>query len=150
MSLGSSLSFKYVWLNNKDTFCLYNFIKILSEFPDKCLVLSGWNWWMNLPKIVPSAFGTQFYPTLHLRNLLLCYKKPKNFQKLFKNTHYACKRPLMMAYERSESAQENFGKFHIYPNTLFRQDVTQGQFLAEFNWFEFIVFLFLDWLPYHG
>ena len=27
--LGSSLSFKHVWLNDKDTFCLYNFIKIL-------------------------------------------------------------------------------------------------------------------------
>ena len=24
--------FKHVWLNNKDTFCLYNFIKILSSF----------------------------------------------------------------------------------------------------------------------
>ena len=31
--LGSSLSFKRIWLNNRDTFCLYNFIK----FPDKCL-----------------------------------------------------------------------------------------------------------------
>ena len=30
--LGSSHLFKHVWLNNKDTFCLYNFIKILSSF----------------------------------------------------------------------------------------------------------------------
>ena len=39
-----------VWLNNKATFCLYNFIKILSSFLISVLV-SGWNWWMNLPKI---------------------------------------------------------------------------------------------------
>ena len=38
----------YVWLNNEDTFCLYNFIKILSSFLISVLV-SGWNWWMNLP-----------------------------------------------------------------------------------------------------
>ena len=32
------LSFKHVWLNHKDTFCLHNFIKILNiKFPDKCL-----------------------------------------------------------------------------------------------------------------
>ena len=47
--LGSSLSLKPVWLNNKDTFCLYHFIKILSSFLINVLV-SGWNWWMNLPK----------------------------------------------------------------------------------------------------
>ena len=36
----------------------------------------------------------------------------KNFQKLFKkNTLYMSKQPLMMAYERSESARDNFGKF---------------------------------------
>ena len=28
----------YVWLNNKDTFCLYNFIKILSSFLISVLV----------------------------------------------------------------------------------------------------------------
>ena len=44
----SSLSFKHVWLGNKDTFCLYNFIKIFSSFLISVLV-SGWNWWMNLP-----------------------------------------------------------------------------------------------------
>ena len=33
-----------------DTFCLYNFIKILSSFLISILV-SGWNWWMNLPKL---------------------------------------------------------------------------------------------------
>ena len=30
--LGSSILFKHVWLDNKDTFCQYNFIKILSIF----------------------------------------------------------------------------------------------------------------------
>ena len=30
------------------------------------------------------------------------------------------------------------------------QDVTQGQFLAEFNKYEFRVLLFLVQLPYHG
>ena len=37
-------------LNNKDTFCLCNFIKILSSFLISVLV-SGWNWGMNLPKL---------------------------------------------------------------------------------------------------
>ena len=46
----------YVWLNNKDTFFLYIFIKILSSFLINVLV-SGWNWWMIFTKIVPSAFG---------------------------------------------------------------------------------------------
>ena len=40
----------YVWLNNKSTFCLYYFIKILLSFLTSVLVL-GWNWWMNLPKL---------------------------------------------------------------------------------------------------
>ena len=30
--LGSCLSFKHVWLNDKNTFCLYNFIRILLSF----------------------------------------------------------------------------------------------------------------------
>ena len=42
VKLGSSLSFKHVWLNNKDTFCLYDFMKILSNFRISLLV-SGWN-----------------------------------------------------------------------------------------------------------
>ena len=41
-----------VWLNNKDTFWLYDFIKILSSFLISVLV-SGWNWSMNLPKLSP-------------------------------------------------------------------------------------------------
>ena len=41
---------KHVLINNKDTFCLYNFIKILSSFLINVL-FSGWNWWMNLPKL---------------------------------------------------------------------------------------------------
>ena len=48
--LGSSLSFKHVWLNNKDTFCQYNFIETLSSFFISVLV-SDWNWWMNLSKL---------------------------------------------------------------------------------------------------
>ena len=47
--MGSSLSIKYVWLNNDDTFCLYNFIKIRASFLTSDLD-SGWNWSMNLPK----------------------------------------------------------------------------------------------------
>ena len=52
----------YVSLNNKDIFCLYNLIKILSNFLISVLV-SGWNYWMNLPKIVPSAFGPFIRPS---------------------------------------------------------------------------------------
>ena len=37
--------YKHIWLNNKDKFCLYNFIKILSSFLISVLV-SSWNWWM--------------------------------------------------------------------------------------------------------
>ena len=37
--LGSTLSFKHILLNNKDTFCLYNFIRILSSFMTSVLVL---------------------------------------------------------------------------------------------------------------
>ena len=40
--------FKHVSLNSKDTFCLYNLIKILSSFLISILVL-GSNWGMNLP-----------------------------------------------------------------------------------------------------
>ena len=50
--LGSSCSFKHVSLNSKDKFCLYNLFKILSSFRISVLV-SGWNWWMNLPKLSP-------------------------------------------------------------------------------------------------
>ena len=30
--VGRQSFIKYVWLNNKDTFCQYNFIKIFSSF----------------------------------------------------------------------------------------------------------------------
>ena len=54
--LGSSLSFKHVLLNNKDTFCLNNFIRFLSRFQDyKCF-----DFWLELldefTEIVPSTF----------------------------------------------------------------------------------------------
>ena len=39
-----------VWLKNKDTFCQYNFIKILSSFL-KSVLVSGWNWCLNSPKL---------------------------------------------------------------------------------------------------
>ena len=42
--------FKHVSLNNKDKFCLYNLFKILSSFLISVL-LSSWNWWMNLPQL---------------------------------------------------------------------------------------------------
>ena len=48
--VGSSRSFKHVSLNNKDKYCLYNSFKILSSFLLSILV-SGWNWLMNFPKI---------------------------------------------------------------------------------------------------
>ena len=95
--LGSSLSCKHVWLNNKDTFCLYSF-KSLSSFLISVLVL-GWNWWINLSKLSRAllkclhfffkyslfldyilflliAFcflnssASQFYPILRLRNFV--------------------------------------------------------------------------------
>ena len=48
--LVSSLSFNHVWLDNKDTLCLYNFIKFLFSFQVSILVL-GWNWKMNIQKL---------------------------------------------------------------------------------------------------
>ena len=36
------------------------------------------------------------------------------------------------------------------PNPPHEQEETQGQIFVEFNWFEFRVFLFLDWLPNLG
>ena len=48
--LGSNLSFKQVWINNQDTFCVNDFNKILSSFQVSVFV-SDWKWWMNLPKL---------------------------------------------------------------------------------------------------
>ena len=48
--VGQQFSSKHVWLNNIDTFCLYNFTKIFSSFLISVLV-SRWNWWTNLPKL---------------------------------------------------------------------------------------------------
>ena len=53
--LSSSRSFNHVSLNCKDTFCLYNLIKILSSFLISVSV-SGWNWWMDLPKLSWAQF----------------------------------------------------------------------------------------------
>ena len=54
--MGSSVSFKHLLLNDKNTFCLYDFIKILSSFLISDLV-SGWNWRMNLAKLSPALSG---------------------------------------------------------------------------------------------
>ena len=43
-------AYKYVWLNNKDTFCQYDFMRSLSSFLTSPLIL-GWNWLTNLPKL---------------------------------------------------------------------------------------------------
>ena len=48
--LGSSHSFKHVSLNDKDKFCLNDSFKSLSSFLISVLV-SGWNWLMNFPKL---------------------------------------------------------------------------------------------------
>ena len=42
VQFSNSFSFKYVCLNYKDAFCLYNFIKIISSNLMIVLVL-GWN-----------------------------------------------------------------------------------------------------------
>ena len=41
--LSNSPSFEHVWLNNKVTFCLNNFLRIISSFLTNDLVL-GWSW----------------------------------------------------------------------------------------------------------
>ena len=52
---------------------------------------------------------TLFFIQRCIRIFLLCYKK---LSKTFKNnTPYTNKQPLMIAYEVSESAGDNFGKF---------------------------------------
>ena len=44
--------------------------------------------------------------------IMLCYKNLKlSKNSLKKSTLYTCKQPLMMAYERSESSRNKFGKF---------------------------------------
>ena len=54
--LGRILSFKHVWLNNKDTFCLYKFYWDPLKFSHKCL---GFRLELvdEFTKIVPDAFG---------------------------------------------------------------------------------------------
>ena len=48
--------YEHVWLNNKDTFCLYNFIRILSSFLASVLGFS-WSRLMNLPKLSRKLSG---------------------------------------------------------------------------------------------
>ena len=60
------------------------------------------------------SLSSQFNQTIHLCNFCNVIK---NFLK--KYNLYTCKQPLMMAYEVSESAQDNFGKFiyQLQPKT---------------------------------
>ena len=53
LNIYNSFIFKQVWLNNKDTFYLYNFIKILSSFLISVLV----SFMDEFTKIVPCVFG---------------------------------------------------------------------------------------------
>ena len=98
------LSFKYVWLNNKDLFCLYNFIKFL----DKCL---GFRLELvdEVTKIVPSFFGPfighhQFQPEtktlirklerilikLYRQNVSLLFDQTYLNERLLPNNTYIC------------------------------------------------------------
>ena len=60
-------------LNSKDKFYLYNLIKILLSFLIRVLV-SGWNWGINLPK-------------LYRQNLSLLFNKTVLNEQLLPNTH---------------------------------------------------------------
>ena len=66
--LGSSNSFKYVSLNSKDKFCLYNSFKILSS--------------LLISVLVPGC--NSVFIQLCVRIFLLCYK---NFQNSFKKNN---------------------------------------------------------------
>ena len=58
---------QHVWLNNKDTFCLYGFIKILSSFLISVLVSGGWIY-QNCPK----HFQTFPRPSSGVEYMYLC------------------------------------------------------------------------------
>ena len=64
---------KYIWLNNKDTYCLYNFIKILSSFLISVLVLR-----LELvdefTKNVPGAFGRFIGHLKAFQNIVVIFK----------------------------------------------------------------------------
>ena len=76
------LSFKHVWLNNKDTFLSINFIKIVSSFLISVLVL-GWNWEMNLSKLSQAFYKKKH--SLHEQTTLhdSIWKVRKPFSKIF-------------------------------------------------------------------
>ena len=127
-----------VWLNNKDTFCLYNVIKILSMFPDKCrgfrlelvdeftkiaciksVFKEFWKLFFfffvlfcfyNITKLrkhwVGKNWDTDEFKHRTISTEIEYYQKIWNIKK-----KHTCKQPLMIAYERSESARDNFGKF---------------------------------------
>ena len=70
--------FKQVWLSNKDTFCLYDFIKFLSSFQIRVLV-SGWPSWkiyQNCPKcfLVNSSTNSNLKPR-HFSFFFVCILK---------------------------------------------------------------------------
>ena len=64
---GTWLSFGHVWLNDKDIYCLFSFIKILSSFLISVLAFCFLN-----------SSTSQFYPTRCLRNFVMLYKNLKN------------------------------------------------------------------------
>ena len=72
VQLGSSLSFKHVGINNNDPFCLYNVIKILSDFLISVLV-SGWNSRMNLPNCSRALESVLFLNSLHIISISVLF-----------------------------------------------------------------------------
>ena len=54
------------------------------------------------------SFASQFNPTIRLHIFLQNLKK---LLKCFLKNHYTCEQSLMMAYEVTESARDNFCKF---------------------------------------
>ena len=53
--------------------------------------------------------------------------------------------------QRNENKEPKKDGYIYLPTPPHEQDATQGQYLkAEFNRFEFRVFILLDWLPIHG
>ena len=85
--LGSSRSFKYVSLNNKEKFCLHNFFMILSSFLIIVLI-SCWNWrWIS--QNCPVRFRTLRRPSSRVGCLckVCLYLFLKSYIYVNTNTH---------------------------------------------------------------
>ena len=104
-----------VWLNNKDTFCLYDFIKILSSFGFRLELVD------EFTKIVLSAFG----PFIgHHQRLLTC-KKLINV----KNIKIYYKKMLLEAWRSCV--------VEIKSQYIFQQDNTPTHIIITIkSWFE--------------